>query len=752
MAVVDPYSPCPCGSGEKFKWCCHKVEAYADRAHRLFDGGQIEAAIETLDEGLRKEPGNAWLLTRKALYLTRANQPEPAKEAVRRVLQQNPRHAGAQMLMTRLVLETEGPSAGAAQLQQALTAFPPEKRKDLAGLIKVVGAFLSEAGEFPAALAHLKLARSFEQGEPDAPLASTLRAIEGNPSISPWLKNPDALSSPPPDLTGEALERFNQALGWANEGLWSSAAAAFETLSADPVAGPLADRNLGFCRLRLADAVAAVAALRRYVARLGPTAEAVDLEALCQQIAPPGSGGLVEHVQLIWPLRDRQALLKALKADTTVNVDEPGPIDPEDENSPEVDQFEFLDRPAVAKASPDLKVEEIPRIVGRILVGQEIVALESYDDGRLDGLADRFTALAGSAIPPAHPKTKTLGKVPRLELALMWEWLLPEGTDAQTGRRLTREQGIYLLREVWPNTPNPALRGLTPLQAAAAGDAEVPLRAAVVQFEQSRESWRTGFDFAALRERLRLPAEPAIDPATVDPATLHLARLALVPADKLADEPLVVLYRRARESGLQDALAHAAQALVDRPEAMERLGVESISVYTDLATIASTQDRTDEAFEWIRRGRQADPASKRIRNAPSWDIFEVRLRARTEPPETWVPEVAVVLERYRQDQSATQVIMMNLIDMGLIQMVSSPDRPGEVLLDSRPLQALLAEYGPRVTTASGRLGVSAAKPEIWTPGGSSAGGSGGLYIPGSGAPAAPPSQGGGPSKLIVPGR
>jgi hypothetical protein len=101
-----------------------------------------------------------------------------------------------------------------------------------------------------------------------------------------------------------------------------------------------------------------------------------------------------------------------------------------------------------------------------------------------------------------------------------------------------------------------------------------------------------------------------------------------------------------------------------------------------------------------------------------------------------VPEIAVVLERYRQDKNASQLIMMNLVDMGLIQMVPSPDRPDEVYLDSRPLQALLAEYGPRITTASGRLGVSAAKPEIWTPGSGSGAG----------------TSAGGPSKLIIPGR
>ncbi len=45
MAVLEPYSPCPCGSGQKFKWCCQKVEAYAERAQKLAVSGQIEAAL-----------------------------------------------------------------------------------------------------------------------------------------------------------------------------------------------------------------------------------------------------------------------------------------------------------------------------------------------------------------------------------------------------------------------------------------------------------------------------------------------------------------------------------------------------------------------------------------------------------------------------------------------------------------------------------------------------------------------------------
>ena len=752
MALMDPYAPCPCGSGQKFKWCCHKVEAVAERAQRLFENGQAEASVAAIDDGLKKEPRNAWLLTRKALYLTRMGQPEPAKDAVRLVLEKSPKHAGAQMLMTRLALETEGPAAGAAQLQQALTAFPTEGRSVLAGLVKVVGAFLAESGEFTSALKHLKLANALNRSdEPDPALSSTVRMLEGNPTIVPWLKNPDELSPVPEGLSNETQTRFSEALAWAGEGLWSSAAAAFETLSSDPVAGPLADRNLGFCRLWLADYGAAVLALRRYASTLGVTTEAVDVEALSQQVAPPPRGSMVEQVQLTWPVRDRNRLVEVLTADPTIYAEEPAPLDPEDPDSPMVTQFVLLDRAQVDQFKPDLRISDIPLIEARAFVGTDTVTMEVLDDGRLERLSDRFTTLAGTSIPPAHPKTKVVSKVPKFSLALAWDWLLPEGVPEEDAKRLDREQGALVIKDVWPETPNPALHGRTPLQAARDGNAEVPLRALVFQFENGSDSWREDFDFVAFRSRLQIPPEPSEDPETVDIAKLHLARLALVPIERLSDEKLVSIYQRARLYSFMSILERAARALVDRPDALERLNVEPLSLYTDLASVASSKGRSEEALDWIRRGREADSAAKRARNAPAWDMFEIRLRVRDEDPTDWVADLAVILERYRNDAQATQTVMMNLIDMGLLEMVPNPDRPGEIMIDSRRLQVLMSEYGPRVTTASGRLGVSASKPEIWTPGSSSSSGSGGgLWTPGS----APSQEGtsGGEKKLILPGR
>jgi hypothetical protein len=133
-------------------------------------------------------------------------------------------------------------------------------------------------------------------------------------------------------------------------------------------------------------------------------------------------------------------------------------------------------------------------------------------------------------------------------------------------------------------------------------------------------------------------------------------------------------------------------------------------------------------------------------------MLEIRLKARSESPETWVPELAVVLDRHGKDPEANEKVLVALVDMGLLRLVANRERPQEVTIDPRALYALLAEYGPRVTTASGQLGVSATRGEIWTPGSETGGAGGGIWTPGSSPGAAAAAPGGEKPRLIIPGR
>ena len=744
MPAVDLYAPCPCGSGQKFKWCCHKAEPYAEKAERLAGSGQLVAAMASIDEGLKKFPDNAWLLTRKALVAVRQGQPAEARGPLEEVLKGQPDHLGAHSLLVRVALETEGAISGVDQLQQALTMVSTEARPALGPLTQLVGVFLSEAGHVPSALKHLELA---EELQPDAEQgAAALRMVEGNPGVSIWLRNRYRLGPLPAGLPVEPGDRYAEALIWASKGLWAAAAATFETLDADGIAG--ADRNLGLCRLWLADDEAAVPALRRHIGRVGATDDAVDLEALCQLIAPPSREDVVDHVHMIWPLKQHAVLIQALKASDRAHFEGKGPMDPDDPESFEVDQFALLSGPKPKGDLAGTQPGDLPRVVGRALVGAEIAILDAVDDGRLDGLARQFTALAGPAIPPAHPKTKTIEKVSRSASKLQSELWLPEDAAPADAARLQRLERARVVTETWPETPLPALSGKTPKQSAKAGGHEIALLAAIRQLEIVHTFFRDGVDFAAMRSSLGVkPAEP--QPADADIEALHLSRLADVPAEALDDDRLVALWTRSRTAVYPLAMERSGKVVVERPAAMDRPTVSRVTPYSDLANLALSRLDTAEAFEWIARGRREEPAHLRAASAVRWDMIEVRLRARSEPPDAWVPHLAIVLERYKEDRGASAAVLSNLVDMGLVQMQPNPDRPGEVILDTRALQAVMQRYGPKITTAGGQLGVSAAKGEIWTPNKPAAGAGGGIWTPGA---QPKPADGGDKPRLILPGR
>ncbi|MEW4568095.1 hypothetical protein AB1L88_09530 [Tautonia sp. JC769] len=749
MAAVDPYSPCPCGSQEKYKWCCHKAEEPALRAERLIRSEQFDQALKVIDEGLRKVKGALWLLMQKAIVHERRDEPEPARAAVNAILQAKPDHLGALAHRVQSTLMAEGPEPAAADLQSALSAMAPEDRPKFAGVFRMVGVMLVRSGSIPAGIAHLEIGTAAD-AEDDPIAQPALRSLMTDPGVSAWLKNPYDLMTTPPGLDPETHRRFEAALQAADEALWGQAAAGFETLSADGVAE--ADRNLGLCRLWMADNAGAIAAFRRYTKFTGPTAEAVDLEALCQQTEPIGDEDLVEHVRLTWPLNNRDGLLQALKDaeqnDKTVVSEGAGVLDPDDPEAEEVEAFTLLDRPR-PEARPGMTPSEMARVVGRAIVGQESVMLDGFDLGKqFDDLREQFIALAGANIPPAQPRTDVLEKVARVSLAMRTEWAVPEGLDPEETRRIQREEQARVLREVWPETPLPGLGGRTPRQAIKDGNAQIPLRAAFCQLDAGRAN--PNLDLPALRAELGIPGEPTPDPASVDIERIHLARLFRVPTAQLSDDRLWHLFLRSRTFGQHRALEQAAQALVNRPKLLDSKGPsERFAVFGDLANLTAGRGDFAEALAWIEQARRDEPPAHRGPNAPRWDFLALRIRARNESPEQWVPELAVVLDRYREDRAASQVVVSNLLDMGLMQMVPHPDQPEQVMLDSRPLMSLISRYGPRVTTASGALGVSASRPEIWTPGGPSSSGGGGVWTPDSPGSS---GQGGGERKIILPGQ
>ncbi len=213
MALVDPYSACPCGSDKKFKWCCQKVEAYADRGHRLEDNGQHEAALAAYNEGLAKVPRNPWLLLQKSVLLIELQKLDEAKECVATVLQSQPDNLGAAMLLCRLVLGTEGPAPAVAELQRALLHAKHERRKHLFKITAILASELARANHLPAALKHFELAIRLDSSA-ESMIQASLESLKSNAAVAPWLKDSYALEDVSGGLNGPFRAQFEQALDW----------------------------------------------------------------------------------------------------------------------------------------------------------------------------------------------------------------------------------------------------------------------------------------------------------------------------------------------------------------------------------------------------------------------------------------------------------------------------------------------------------------------------------------------------------
>jgi len=64
--ALDHYSPCPCGSGKKLKFCkCVDNPQDFEKLVRLIEGGQEVAALDRINQLLKKTPNAAWLLAVK---------------------------------------------------------------------------------------------------------------------------------------------------------------------------------------------------------------------------------------------------------------------------------------------------------------------------------------------------------------------------------------------------------------------------------------------------------------------------------------------------------------------------------------------------------------------------------------------------------------------------------------------------------------------------------------------------------------
>lgn len=747
---MDSYTKCECGSGEKYKFCCQKAEAYNRKADRQIESKQAAAAIATLEEGLKKFPDTPGLVIRRAMLYSITGEGQHGHRILEAYLAKNPNHIGMRRMLLVNTLSGDGPEAAAIELQRFVDRLDNDQKRYMSSLVGMISQEFLADGKPLAAAAHATLEILWNGGQSAG--IQKLMEIQQSPLFSyfgrhPWI---------PVEATDEVPETirvdFARAHQLAMTGCWLDAAEIFGTIAvADSSA--ISYLNQGLCMAMIGENFAAVQCLRAFVHASGETERAVDIEALCQELEPPGEENLIDRLQLTWPIRSAETLEKNLKA-SDLFVE----FQPETEDGKASDNgqrhYAVLNLPKL-KSDDEIRIDRVPRVVAYVTIDEKNATLIAPDDGVLDATTVLFRETAGPAIVPAHPRTKHLGKTPKEDPMETLQWVLPEGLSAEARKSFFEERFAYDVENVWPKLPQKYLGRRTPQQAAAAGDARVPLRAALMILSEGQTSEKVLEAIAKVRESLGVPQEPTPSAESVE--KLNIARLPLVDVKSLTSDQLAVVFGRSVRFFVQEMLVKSGEEWLSRPVGDARDAEARSKAYRELANEAMVRKDLPRALDLLKRGRTEDKFNSEEMKEAIWGMATVRCKAMTLEPADWVPELAVILDRKRSespaDEEVSQSVLMSLMDMGLVRLTPNPDRPDQVYMDTRFLEMLLQQFGPKITTAAGELGVSAAKGQIWTPGAAGASPAGGskIWTPGQGS-ANPATAEGAAPKLFVPGK
>ncbi|MEX2091639.1 MAG: hypothetical protein WD971_03130 [Pirellulales bacterium] len=701
--AVDPYAPCPCGSGKKVKFCCSDLVGDIERIHRMIEGDQPRAALRHAEQTLAKHPRRASVLDLKATLELALGETDAARATIDEFLKADPQNPSAHACRAMLLASTEGGRTAVAPLQKALAIIEREMPQRVFEAIGVVGRALLTEGHIVAAQAHLWLHVGLApQDDPRAlELLVSLNHYSGLPLL---LRDNLRLRDWPADASWKA--EAEKASRLADQGKWQQAAEIMDRLGGTYGAVPTLLYNRAVLAGRLADDRALVAGLHAYAQMEVPLDEAVEAEAIAQLLDNENKEQLLDSVVRSYAILDVDALLEHLGADRRIQHFDVDPARFEGSDQPRPRHtFVLLDQP-LPESGLGIQRGEVPGLAGVISIfGRQTNRPErlefTTDDGpNFDRTLAALVEASGGALGELIDQ-RVVGSITPTEQALNWRWHFPLDTPIADRRKLVAEERHVAIIERWPDVPRPGLAGKTPREAAGDPQLLVPLMAAVLILEQGSNNRSDGTSIAVLRDKLGLPQPDSINATGTSVAALPLVRVPRLVIETVADDGLVQLYRRSILIAARTATTIVAQEAVRRPSI-----VASIPPADAYRRLIAAEDDDERALALIQEAREHSEAAGE--STAAWDLAELELHIENGNPEQAQAMLARIEQMHLDDPQVAAAVYRLLYETGVI----SPEE-----MAGHQHQHPHAE--PQQPAFSGAAAAPAAQESgnrIWTPG------------------------------------
>ncbi|MBA3312639.1 MAG: hypothetical protein M3552_15325 [Planctomycetota bacterium] len=644
--AFDVYHPCPFCTDKKLKFCCADIAEEMEKVARLNESGQHRAAMKILDRLAVSRPNTVWNEASRATLLLGEGQVDEAKAVLEKLHGVEPENLAVIALLATASFAADGYAAAREAIWRAF-------RKATAHSDLVSALAMGIAGEmfdhrkYLSARQHLTLAMRLAPSRNKQAIFVRLLEFDGNAEIPYPLRSVHSLR----EISGDAdrQDSSRKAMRLAERGCFGLAAERFVHLAQDTPDDPAVEYNFALCKAWEGDEEVAAEAFGR-AALAEPDFELAAEYAALEQFLRSGFDDRIVRMQNVeYRVPSASKMLADLDADARcVRFSLPPEATAGEDGVPD-GIFELLDRP-MPESIEGLSAEELPRAVGQVAIFSTSedsegprAALAAFEGRDVETAKSLIAAVASDVELVEEGSEEGDVALPRDLAELHVRLAYPDKTSAKTRRGFERSRWEKAV-ETWLETPQEALIGKTPTQAASDEGLRVPLAGAIYVLDAFCLRYRYTLDAAGLRSRLGLPAIPQVEVSPDLPLnTFSAIQLHRLPVERLDDRQLSVVLNRSL------LVHHGVFLKAVLEEALKRSlpDVDTTRLYMTLSDLARDQGDASEALRWTNEGRQAAKSGENsFENVFRWDTKELGLRLEDPESEDLQPFVRRIASYY----------------------------------------------------------------------------------------------------------
>ncbi len=739
---IDPYSPCPGGTGKKIKFCCSELVGDLEQLDRLTEGQQYAAALAEVDKLTQRYPGRACLMahrTRLQLATKQFAEAAAGSMAFLEACPDNPVALGQAAVSEAIV----------GRMQEAMALFDQarEKAGEVTGaempqdLVRTAQTLVQAAAQ----TSHPGCAQGIVEWLIDKSLGSeeerqVLASIVGAGGVPPALRTKVSFEASPADSPYRF--EFESALKAAADWRLSKSLATFRSLKTVAGESPELFTNIAvLCEMLARPYEASEAWLTVARLRAGMSDDAVEAtgRAIAMETeADPDRSPVVTITSIIAPLASAagdaagggiELLEDKLRHDGRFDVStfDRSAWVARGAAPPHSVWRVFAPAPTGASSSagqPDRLLASL-MIFGRQTDREPEAVLQGFEPDVAEAkpvvehiLACTFAAPVDTGrgrLPTTSPTAWLQNTQFRVKPGELSKEPAAADGPSMVDRLLARQRQAVWDRflAVWPDTPLPELLGKTPRQAAAEAGKEPARRveAMINEGEAASRQPDASAAWTAVRGTLGLPAPAPLRSERpleeVPPLRWHRVVLDGLPVDELR-----ALFLTSLDAGFDLSAARAAEAIVSRADTTPADRWEAYGLLEDRAATSL------EKLAIIAKLREL--ATTLNANDGMLDVAELRVRL-SRADEAGIMRLLNHLQReHARDQKVIAALAEVLgeagVDLAALAAQSAatqmPGAAGMPMGGGKPA----AETGRLWTPGGDQSGPAGEKKSIWTPG------------------------------------